>query len=82
MVKGKRALTNVEEKRIRNDFQTILPHITSLIDNKMIDSQSKSDLKKVRKCLIDANSYFSRVVHTKATYDAHKKSKGVIYTWK
>ena len=81
MVKGKRALTNAEEKRIRNDFQTILPHITSLIDNKMIDSQSKSDLKKVRKCLIDANSYFSRVVYTKGTYDAHKKSK-VTYIWK
>ena len=57
----KRGLTDAERKRIRVNLQKTTSGIYSLISNEKINAETKSALRKVHKCLVDAVSYSGRL---------------------
>jgi len=57
----KRGLTAAERKRIRVNLQKTTSGIYSLISNEKINAETKSALRKVHKCLVDAVSYSGRL---------------------
>lgn len=54
-------LTDSEKKRIRVNLQKTTSMIYSLINNAKINEETKSALRKVHKCLVDAVYYSGRL---------------------
>lgn len=58
---SKRYLTPSERKQIRSKLQSTASLLVRLRDNEKIDKETRSVIKKMHKCILDAVAYSNRL---------------------